>query len=142
MVHTYMDGSLGAVLGFMFDRFHYDMEDGHEDHADGEHDNWFLDQISGVLEPGAPETMYSKVSLDNFLREVDIEDYWSYDGSLTTPPCTEGIKWTVFEQVQPMSQRQFDKFNNLWAGDYNYAHGKGNNRHVNGLLARTLVVTD
>jgi len=35
-------------------------------------------------------------------------DYWSYEGSLTTPPCTEGIKWSVMKQVQSMSQAQLD----------------------------------
>lgn len=44
---------------------------------------------------------------------MDMEDFWSYDGSLTTPPCTEGVKWTVMRQVQPMSKAQSDKLNLL-----------------------------
>jgi carbonic anhydrase len=32
--------------------------------------------------------------------------YWTYTGSLTTPPCTEGVKWMIFEQEMSMSRDQ------------------------------------
>lgn len=32
--------------------------------------------------------------------------YWTYTGSLTTPPCTEGVHWFVFEQEQTVSRDQ------------------------------------
>ncbi|CAF5210759.1 unnamed protein product, partial [Rotaria magnacalcarata] len=28
----------------------------------------------------------------------NLQDFWRYEGSLTTPPCTEGIIWTIFTQ--------------------------------------------
>ncbi|WP_338448038.1 carbonic anhydrase [Niallia oryzisoli] len=33
-----------------------------------------------------------------------------YDGSLTTPPCTEGVKWLVYEQPIYMSKDQIQAF--------------------------------
>lgn len=33
--------------------------------------------------------------------------FFSYKGSLTVPPCTEGVAWRVFETVVPISKRQF-----------------------------------
>jgi carbonic anhydrase len=40
--------------------------------------------------------------------------YWTYSGSLTTPPCTEGVRWFVFEQQVPLSRAQFRAFASLY----------------------------
>jgi carbonic anhydrase len=36
--------------------------------------------------------------------------YWTYTGSLTTPPCTEGVRWFVFEQQMTLSRDQLRAF--------------------------------
>ena len=36
--------------------------------------------------------------------------YWSYMGSLSTPPCTEGVRWFVFEQELSLSRDQLRAF--------------------------------
>lgn len=36
--------------------------------------------------------------------------YWTYMGSLTTPPCTEGVRWFVFEQQITVGRSQLRDF--------------------------------
>ena len=40
--------------------------------------------------------------------------YWTYMGSLTTPPCTEGVRWFVFEQQVTLSRDQLRAFANIY----------------------------
>ncbi|EKB17868.1 carbonic anhydrase [Aeromonas veronii] len=37
-------------------------------------------------------------------------DYYRFSGSLTTPPCSEGVRWLVMKQPVEVSQAQIDTF--------------------------------
>jgi carbonic anhydrase len=40
--------------------------------------------------------------------------YFTYMGSLTTPPCSEGVLWLVMQQPVPVSAQQIDIFSRLY----------------------------
>lgn len=40
--------------------------------------------------------------------------YFTYMGSLTTPPCSEGVRWVVMRQPVQLSQQQIDIFTRLY----------------------------
>ena len=97
----------------------------------GNTDNPFLESFFAAVDDPT-----QKIGMRQFLSSVDMQDYWSYDGSFTTPPCTEGIKWSVIKQVQPISQAQLDRFK-AKMGTAN-STPQGNNRVVMPLNDRTL----
>lgn len=46
-----------------------------------------------------------------FLREVDyLNEYWTYKGSLTSPPCRQGIQWYVSRSVIYTGVEQMRQF--------------------------------
>lgn len=58
-------------------------------------------------------------------------DYYRFSGSLTTPPCSEGVKWLVLKQYDNISQSQVDAFSAVMKGH--------NSRPVQPINARVIV---
>ena len=55
----------------------------------------------------------------------------SYPGSLTAPPCTEGVRWLVMSEIQEAAREQIDRISALTGS-------QANNRPVQPLGARTV----
>lgn len=69
-----------------------------------------LDAVWQQLAGGAGDEMPPQAALDP--RQLLPQDrrYYSYLGSLTTPPCTEGVRWLVLQQPLTVSAAQIDAF--------------------------------
>jgi carbonic anhydrase len=59
--------------------------------------------------------------------------YYTFPGSLTTPPCSEGVKWFVLRNAVPVSSGEVAEFTKL------YPH---NARPVQPLNGRTILASE
>ncbi|KAL8125598.1 hypothetical protein AgCh_013030 [Apium graveolens] len=70
----------------------------------------FLNQLrkylKAMVETNINETYPGMIDPNDVAR--DDESFYRYTGSLTTPPCTEGVTWTVQKKIRTVSTRQLD----------------------------------
>ncbi|KAM4689455.1 carbonic anhydrase-related protein isoform 2-T5 [Discoglossus pictus] len=50
---------------------------------------------------------------NTLLPDPLLRDYWVYEGSLTVPPCSEGVAWILFRYPLTVSQAQIEEFRRL-----------------------------
>jgi carbonic anhydrase len=60
------------------------------------------------------ETVQAPVPIDMNLMLPDDRRYYTYMGSLTTPPCSEGVRWMVLKQPASLSADQAAVFARLY----------------------------
>lgn len=67
---------------------------------------------------GMPAKAGDAVKLANGFNASSIlpayKGYYKFTGSLTTPPCSEGVKWQVLKQRVELSKGQIDAFRKLY----------------------------
>ena len=80
-----------------------------------------------------------EVNLQQLLPIGDRPQFYSYPGSLTTPPCNETVNWFLLANVQKMPPTQLDYFAFTWSENSTFAGGNGNNREVQPLNGRTTI---
>lgn len=103
LIHSDNNGNL-AVLGVM-------IEEGRE--------NKILASIWDILPKGENEKVISEkylIHLQDLLPQNQVS--FHYSGSLTTPPCTEKVKWIVFEQPIEMSKVQIQAFKQIFLDNH------------------------
>ncbi|KAK8923484.1 Bifunctional monodehydroascorbate reductase and carbonic anhydrase nectarin-3 [Platanthera zijinensis] len=70
--------------------------------------NRFLAQMSGYIKKLTDlEDAEEKVGVvDPWKLQWGSRKYYRYIGSLTTPPCTEGVIWTIIKKIRTVSREQ------------------------------------
>jgi carbonic anhydrase len=80
-------------------------------------------------EAGGKASMASQVRADHLMPEN--KEYYRFNGSLTTPPCTEGVLWMVMKNPVTVSEEQVQQLAE--------ALGHPNNRPVQAVNARPVL---
>jgi carbonic anhydrase len=114
LVHKDAKGNL-AVVGIF-------LEEGPESNG--------LDPVFASMELKAGQEKPISSSLDASLFLPPDHEMMRYTGSLTTPPCSEGVRWIVFTQPVSASAEQLEHFLKM------YHH---NARPIQALNGRTLL---
>jgi carbonic anhydrase len=114
LVHKSAEGRL-AVIGVLIEEGDYDV---------------LWDPIIGSLPEGPGDDRHLEgLELDPEEFQPLPERYYRYRGSLTTPPCSEGVEWIVMADKRQISPAQMASI---------VSHLHDNNRPVQPLGARTI----
>jgi carbonic anhydrase len=75
-----------------------------------------LNKLNG-FRPAGLEPYTGPVDYDLIITAP--EQYYAYNGSLTTPPCSEGVLWVVLKNPVTASREQIDQFHGAMEVDTN-----------------------
>jgi carbonic anhydrase len=73
-------------------------------------------EVLPIIGEAAPQKAGETAPYAHALAEVltmstrNITSYYRYSGSLTTPPCSEGLRWYVIPMAATISQEQVDNY--------------------------------
>lgn len=76
--------------------------------------NRIFDELPNIIPYESNATISSgQLTVRELLGGVGTAQFFSYNGSLTTPDCSEAVTWTVFKNVASFPQSQISKLWNL-----------------------------
>lgn len=76
-------------------------------------ENTELEKLWKVMPDHADKSSPLAINIDvNKLLPED-KTHWRFTGSLTTPPCTEGVRWVVLKHPLTVSAQQLQKFTSV-----------------------------
>ncbi len=101
LVHQDDKGAL-AVVGILF--------------AEGAH-NELVDRLPSFQAAGDGAADADPIDYNELISNR--KDYFYYNGSLTTPPCSEGVTWIVLKKPIVASAAQIQRFHDLLGFDNN-----------------------
>jgi carbonic anhydrase len=125
LVHQNAFGDL-AVVGVMFDT--------------GLPANKLIEQViaAAPLDEGVNVIEGATIDAMALLPAPGSRGYYAYSGALTTPPCTEGVRWSVLETPIGISQLALDHVYEIVARFPGYDGYQFNNRPVRPLHDRKI----
>ncbi|CDW75260.1 UNKNOWN [Stylonychia lemnae] len=123
LVHRKFGTNILSVLAL-----YYDVNEG------GNKENEFIESLK--LKEHNPQV--ALIPLQEQIEAVDVSKIIHYKGSLTTPPCTEGVNWIISPKPFHISEEQMEIINHHWKSDKTFANGNGNNRQVQALNDRVI----
>ncbi|XP_060795392.1 carbonic anhydrase XVb isoform X2 [Neoarius graeffei] len=90
------DSNKFAVLGFFIEA----------NNASGEPNSWktLTSFLSNITQAGDSLDIMNQLTVESLIQGVNLNKYYRYLGSLTTPSCNETVVWTVFSDPIKLSK--------------------------------------
>lgn len=92
----------------------------------------FLQQL---IDAGLPEKDGDETTTEDLVDVADglanTSQYYTYSGSLTTPPCSEVVTWVILQKPTRMSHTQFKAFRDILGNNFRPIQPP-NGRTING----------
>lgn len=101
--------------------------------------SFFLDPIYHRIQDIERPDSYVDVDDFDFDFSVGKKTFYTYQGSLVQPPCTEGVTWFVQTDIETVSQHQLDEFSRVMNGIDSRGHE--NRRPINPANGRVISLT-
>lgn len=104
------NGFIAAAMGLMFSVNDYtrEMEGWEQEILDNFFEN--LNWEDKITEDTTDSHFVDLASYGDLMTMVDMNNRWTYRGSVTTPPCAQNVYWNVLRTVYPIKQETLNKF--------------------------------
>lgn len=80
--------------------------------------NPFLANFSSALPQKNGDKFTSQTMIDVSSELTGLNRYYTYQGSLTTPPCSNIVTWLVLKEKSTLSQEQYDAFRTVMGNNF------------------------
>lgn len=95
--------------------------------------------IQQLIDAGLPEKNGDVTETEDLINVIDAftttSSYYTYPGSLTTPPCSEIVTWVVLQNQARITEEQFQAFRRILGNDFRPLQ-KLNDRVIHGTRVR------
>jgi carbonic anhydrase len=79
-----------------------------------------------------------KIDWAAVMKGINMEYFYQYSGSITKPPCVEGVEWNVYSKVLYTRAKYINGLKKQFTTNENFAFGQGNNRRTQKMNDRQL----
>jgi carbonic anhydrase len=75
-------------------------------------DNSYINELLSILNQTSNTSIFveRRINLSRLFPIASSPRFYRYNGSFTTPPCTEGVTWIILERLVPISSYQLEVF--------------------------------